>query len=284
MNYRHQFHAGNFADVFKHALLLDIFRHLQRKERGILYLDTHAGRGLYDLTRASRGDTLERKPEHPEGWGRVSAALGLEGALADYVAEVRGHQADRGGSLIYPGSPLLIKRCAREQDRLHLCERHPEEARSLKRLLGRARRVSVHETDGYGSVAAALPPPEKRALVLIDPPYEATNEFEAVEASLAEALRRLPAACCVVWYPLSRRAGAGEFLQRLGDAKLAPTLVAELSICGPEVGPAMWGSGLAILNPPFGIDREWASWLPKLGALLSQGPGAATSLRWSVPE
>lgn len=291
MNYRHQFHAGNFADVMKHVLLLQLVRGMQRKEKGFLYVDTHAGRGRYDLSEAERGDSLARQPEHPDGIGRVLKAAELSAPIAEYVAVVRafdglaGGTEAGGGVRYYPGSPWIVQELARAQDRLGLCEKHPEEAAALKAEFAREPRVSVQLMDGYNAVRAMLPPPEKRALVLIDPPFEAQNEFALVASALDEGLQRMPAATFAVWYPLTERARTDEFLWRLESAeRRAPTFAAELMIAGEDAVVKLKGCGLVVVNPPWQIDREIAPVLSALAGLLAQAPGGSGRLRWVVPE
>ena len=288
MNYRHSFHAGNFADVFKHALLVRLVRTLQQKERGFLYLDTHAGRGRYDLAAAAQGDTLARKPEWPDGIGRLWARGDLSVALADYVALVREFDGKNGNDLtmprFYPGSPRLVQQLARPQDRLALSEKHPEECAELRAEFGRERRVSVHEMDGYTALRAMLPPPERRALVLIDPPFEAQNEFAQIAAALREGLRRLPAGVFAVWYPLTERARVDTFFAELETLKLPPTLALELTVAGEACGLKMRGCGLVIVNPPWQFDREAQAFMPALAGLLAQAPGEGEAMCWLVPE
>jgi 23S rRNA (adenine2030-N6)-methyltransferase len=288
VNYRHAFHAGNFADVFKHALLVQLARALQRKERGFLYLDTHAGRGSYDLAAAARGDTLVRKPEWPDGIGRLWEKPDLPPPLADYVALVRDFDRDNGNATgephFYPGSPRLMQRLARPQDRLALCEQQPGECAALRAEFALAHRATVHEMDGYGALRAMLPPLERRALVLIDPPFESQNEFAQIAAALREGLRRLPGAMFAVWYPLTERARADDFFAELLALKLPPTLALELAIAGEGSGLKMRGCGLVVVNPPWQFDREVEQLLPALAELLAQAPGADATMHWLVPE
>lgn len=297
MNYRHQFHAGNFADVFKHTLLLELVRRMQAKEKGFLFLDTHAGRGAYDLAAAERGDTLARQPEWPHGIGRIEATRpdSRPQAVEAYLAAVQRFREEgtptEGSSpprahenLPYPGSPWLVLQALRAQDRMVLCERHPEEHEALENMIGKRRRVRVECTDGYAALRAHLPPLERRALVLIDPPYEAADEFEQVRLALAEGLRRLPGATFAVWYPLTDRADVGTFLDRLAGASLPPTLVAEVLLAGPDAPLKLRGCGLLILNPPWQLDRELAPLLPWIASTLARGPGASGTMRWLVPD
>ena len=224
MNYRHSFHAGNYGDVFKHTLLVLLLRALQRKEKGFLYLDTHAGRGAYDL-RAAPG-RVARRPEWPQGIGRLWGTADLPPPLADYVALVRDfdRRAGAGGERprLYPGSPWLAALVRRPQDRLALWEQQPGEARALRANLARRPRVAVTCGDGYRALRALLPPPERRALVLIDPPFEAPDEFDAILAALREGLQRLPGGVYAVWYPVTERARADAVHAALRNRTPAP--------------------------------------------------------------
>jgi len=288
MNYRHHFHAGNFADVCKHALLVQLVRGLQRKEKGFLFLDTHAGRGRYDLSEAERGDSLERKPEHPDGIGRLWGRSGLPEALTEYLSLVQTFDRQSGNSSdephFYPGSPRLVQAIARPQDRLALCEKHPDEFAVLRDEFTFASRTSVHQLDGYKALRAMLPPLEKRALVLIDPPFEEQDEFSQIVDGLRDGLRRLPGGTFAVWYPLTERARADAFLDELVALNLPPTFTAEVTIASEGALMKMKGCGLAVLNPPWQIDRVVAPLLPVLAELLAQAPGGSGRLRWLVPE
>lgn len=288
MNYRHQFHAGNFADVWKHALLLPLIRGLQRKDKGFLFLDTHAGRGSYDLEVAARGDSLERKPEHPEGIGRLCAASDLGGDLAAYVALVRRFDRARGNVeetlRFYPGSPWLAQLSLRPQDRLALCELHGQEHDALAAEFARERRVSVHALDGYKAVRAMLPPLEKRALVLIDPPFEEKDEFTQIVSALVDGLRRSPAATFAVWYPLTERARADAFLDDVLSRSFPPCFTAELTIAGEFSMLKMRGCGLLVINPPWQIEADLTPIIADLAKRLAQEPGGTGVLRWLVRE
>ncbi len=296
MNYRHHYHAGNFADVAKHAILLALVSGMQRKEKGFLFLDTHAGRGGYDLSAAARGDSLERAAEWPHGWGRIdevvtAPAATVPAAVRRYVEAVRNFaQAERasggtaGGGRPYPGSPALVTAMLRPQDRAMLCELHAAEAEGLRERLGGRRGVRVEVRDGYEAVRACLPPLERRALVLIDPPYEAENEAERVAAALREGLRRLPGGTFAVWYPLTARAGAPGFLRLTAVADFPPAWTAELSVAGEAAGLKMRGAGLLVVNPPWRVEAEIEPMMAWLGEVLAQAPGGSGELRWLVPE
>ena len=306
MNYRHHFHAGNFADVMKHMLLVQLLRALQRKEKGFLYLDTHAGRGSYDLSVAAAGDTLSRTPEWPNGIGRLweaaSPRTGDQGretrdltpkslpppAVCDYVTLVR-ELDTRWGNLestprFYPGSPWLARELARPVDRLALCEKHSAEVGALRAEFERTPRVSVHETDGYLALRAMLPPPERRALVLIDPPYEAQDEFARIAAALREGLARFPSGVFAVWYPLTGRARVQEFFAAVQQLNPPPALAAELAIAGEDSPIKLRGCGLLVVNPPWQFDTEIATGLRYLADVLAQERGGDSNVAWVVRE
>jgi 23S rRNA (adenine2030-N6)-methyltransferase len=285
MNYRHAFHAGNFADVLKHVLLRELIRAMQRKPKPFLFLDTHAGRGRYDLARADLGG---RAPEWPEGIGRLWTAPDLPAPIADYVAAVREYNRACGAGAetlrYYPGSPALALQMLRPDDRCAFCELQPEEADALERECAGARKCRVHRTDGYIAPRAMLPPLEKRALVLIDPPFESAEEMRSVSAAVEEGLRRSPAATFAIWYPLTDRASTAPLFLALREKRLAPTLVAELRVQGGTAETGMGGCGLAILNPPWQFDAAIRPTLEYLGRALALDDGASCQLDWLVPE
>jgi len=287
VNYRHQYHAGNYADVFKHVLLLLLVRAMQRKEKGFLYLDTHAGRGGYDLAVPSvLPNGRARDPEYPAGIGRLWGAVDLPPAIGDYLALVRRFNERRGGGeelRFYPGSPWIARMLLRPQDRMTLCELRPEDAEALDFDFAREQGVKVLALDGYTGLKAQLPPPEKRALVLLDPPFESKGEFGDLERAVTEALRRLPGAVCAVWYPITERARTERFqgtLVGLGT----PALFAELDVAGEGTELRMKGCGLLILNPPWRIEEEIRAVLPALQQYLQVAAGARTQCAWLVPE
>jgi 23S rRNA (adenine2030-N6)-methyltransferase len=288
MNYRHHFHAGNFADVMKHVLLLRLVRAMQKKEKGLLYLDTHAGRGRYDLGTEATGDSLARTPEWPNGIGRLAVRDERPEAIADYLALVREFDRRAGGNgaepRFYPGSPYLAAAIARPQDRLALCEKHPAECVALREEFLFTPRTSVQEMDGYVAVRAMLPPPERRALVLIDPPFEAQDEFAKIANALGEGLDRFPSGVFAVWYPLTERARVEDFFDAVLALRPPPTLAAELAVAGEAAPMKMKGCGLIVINPPWQFEREAEPVLAFLAGVLAQAPGGGGSIRWLVPE
>ena len=288
MNYRHHFHAGNFADVMKHALLVRLVRALQKKDKGFLYLDTHAGRGGYDLAAAASGDTMERKPEWPDGIGRLAGRDDLPDVLAEYAALARRYDGQQGNSAAtpryYPRSPWFVRELVRPQDRLAIWERQPAECAALRDVLQFSPRTLVHEGDGYGAPRALLPPPERRALVLIDPPFESQHEFADIVRALDEGLRRLPGGVFAVWYPLTERARIDDFFAELRRLRPPPTVALELMIAGPAAAMRMKGCGLLVINPPWKFEQEAEPMLAWLADALAQAPGGGGRVEWVVPE
>jgi len=286
MNYRHHYHAGNFADVMKHVLMVQLVRALQKKEKGFLYLDTHAGRGSYDLAAAAAGDTHARAPEWPEGVGRLWEGAAIPEAVADYVAQVRAFDRSQGNvgttPRFYPGSPMLVSLLARAQERLVFCERQPDEVKVLRDRFQFSDGVQSRETDGYAAVRAVLPPLEKRALVLIDPPFEAQDEWAQIVATVKDGLRRLPGGVFAAWYPLTERAKVDRFFMELRRLALPPTLAVELIVNPP--GAKMIGCGLLIVNPPWKFADEAAETVEFLAKVLAQGRGARGDVIWLVAE
>jgi 23S rRNA (adenine2030-N6)-methyltransferase len=207
--------------------------------------------------------------------------------LADYVALVRRfndrHGATGAGLKFYPGSPWLAKMLLRPADRMALCELRPDDAEALEFEFAREARVTVQAIDGYIGLKAMLPPPEKRALVLIDPSFENQQEFADIRRGLGEALRRLPGAVCAVWYPITERARADEFHHAVRELDL-PALAAELNIAGDGSQLRMKGCGLLVLNPPWQVDGEIRAVLPELVKRLAVDRGAAANCTWLVPE
>lgn len=283
MNYRHAFHAGNFADVLKHVVLMMLVEHLKKKPAPFFFLDTHAGGGTYDL---SLGES-QRSGEYKNGIGRL-----LEFPEATLPAEVAGYVRlvkdcagpGRSGITAYPGSPTIVAKLRRPDDRLVLAETHAREAQSLRALLGRQKLVSVLESDGYAAVKAQLPPRENRGLVLIDPPYESDLEFDRILAALETGHERWPTGTFCVWYPLTERAAPLRFRRNLERSGIRKVLDCTLSVMPADTPVAMHGSGLVIVNPPWLLDERLAELLPDLHRLLAPDGAGGTSVEWWVGE
>ena len=267
LSYRHAFHAGNHADALKHFIELQLLRHLARKDKPFWYIDTHAGAGCYALD--SGYATLNA--EYASGIARLWQRDDLPAPLADYVESVKRFNPD-GELKLYPGSPLLAARLLREQDRMRLFEMHPADNALLREnFKGYGKRVLISASDGFGALKALLPPPPKRALVLIDPPYEDKQDYRRVVAALAEGIRRFPTGVYALWYPQLQRPEAGRLPEQLKSLPVKSWLHVALSVFGPgatEVG--MRGSGLFIINPPWGLQEILQNVMPYLVEVLRQ--------------
>ena len=285
MKYRHAFHAGNFADVHKHVTLLALLRALQRKDKGFLYLETHAGAGLYvpgsgDARHGAeaRGG-LERVVPH----AGVPATPAAAPELQDYVATVQALRA-AAGTHAFPGSPLIAAHTLRPQDRGLACEIQPAECRALERTLSAYPRMRALCGDGYAAITAQLPPRERRALLLIDPPYEEPRtELGVALDAAATALSRLANVVVALWYPIKDERALLPWLRRAAGLA-APTLAAELWVHPRDTRVGLNGSGLLVMNPPWQFDSELARWLPELGRSLDTTGHGGTQHRWIVKE
>ncbi|MFC4860011.1 23S rRNA (adenine(2030)-N(6))-methyltransferase RlmJ [Pseudomonas sp. MAHUQ-62] len=279
MNYRHAFHAGNHADVLKHFTLARLIALLSRKEAPFAVLDSHAGVGLYDLL----GDQASRTDEWREGIGRIWDLPDLPAPMADYLRVI--HELNPDGSLrYYPGSPELARRLTRPQDRLQLNEKHPEDGQLLKDNMAGDRRVAVHLGEGWHLARALLPVPEKRALMLIDPPFEQADELERCVTALKEAIGRMRQTVVAIWYPIKDQRQLRRFYQGLQASGAPKLLRVELRVHAADTADSgLNGSGLAIANPPWGIEDELRQTLPWLAEHLAQSKGG-WQLDWLIEE
>jgi 23S rRNA (adenine2030-N6)-methyltransferase len=259
MNYRHAFHAGNFADVVKHALLVTLLRLLAAKDKPYRVLDTHAGIGGYDLTEGP----ATRTGEWRDGIARVID--GDDPALADYLALVR----EAGWPRHYPGSPEIARALLRPGDALVLCELHPEDHATLRARFARDPAVAVHRRDAYEAIRALTPFPERRGLVLIDPPFEQEGEFDRLAAAIAELRRRFRAGTVAAWYPVKHRAPVRAFHTALREAGVADCIACELALREPTDPTRLNGCGVLVANPPFRFAEQaeaiLLALLPRLG-------------------
>ena len=270
MKYRHAFHAGNFADVTKHVALVAALRRLTEKDRPLFLLDTHAGRGRYALGSGGESDA---------GIARLltSSSLPSHPALARYLALVRTMNPD-GRLSAYPGSPLIEAALMRAGDRAAFCELQEPEAAALRQEFHGDARVGVHCRDGFEALGALVPPPEKRGLALIDPPYEETeSDFSRVADALAGAAARWPQGVMIAWYPIKQGAVAARLQRRLVDAGVKRILVAELCIHPDDSRAGLNGSGLVTINPPWQFEQDLRVLLPALHKVLA--PDGAGRMR-----
>lgn len=266
MNYRHAFHAGNHADVLKHAVLLYCLDSLKRKPAPFAVLDTHAGRGFYDLL----SDEALRSPEWQDGVGRLWDWPAPPPLIARYLEAVRNFNAD-GALRTYPGSPALVTSNLRDDDVLSACELHPEEHAALRRALPRESNVQVHARDGWEALTALLPPPQRRGLVLIDPPYEAPDELQTSARAIAGALRRFGHGTYLWWRPLKSVAALDRADAELWAHRPRPTLRADFWTAAPTSEGKLTGSSVSLINPPFGLEAALRQALPFLADALTKG-------------
>tara|TARA_R110002020_G_scaffold124533_1_gene281538 strand:+ start:1818 stop:2693 length:876 start_codon:yes stop_codon:yes gene_type:complete len=278
MNYRHIYHAGNFADVLKHAVLSRLVVYMQKKDKAFRMLDTHAGIGLYDLS----SEEAQKTGEWRDGIGRLMAVeLPPKAAelLAPYLSAIR--ELNPGPDLkLYPGSPKLARMLFRPQDRLSAMELHPDDYNRLSRLFEGDYQVRVTELDGWLALGAHLPPKEKRGIVLVDPPFEAEGEYEHLVSGLANAYRRFPGGTYCLWYPLKKAAPIKAFHQALQALDIPKMLCTELTVCSDRETEGLNGSGLIIVNPPFTLKEELHVMLPVLKEAMARDRFASQRAFW----
>ncbi len=276
MNYQHAFHAGNFADVHKHAVLARILIYLQQKPAAFRVIDSHAGAGRYDLL----ADEPTRGGEWQEGieriWRAPALAQGrLRELLAPYLDAVAACNPD-GVLSTYPGSPLIVQKLMRSQDRLIACELEPRAAAALAATLRGDRRAKALEIDGWTAMGAYVPPKERRGLVLIDPPFEQPADFTRLSQELAVAHRKWPTGIYMLWYPIKTREAPDALARRLQRLGIGKILRCEMMLQPPRQDAGLAGSGLILVNPPFTLEAELRVLLPALVRVLAPGEDQAS--------
>lgn len=282
MNYRHGYHAGNFADVLKHAVLCRVLVHLLEKPAPFRVIDTHAGAGLHDLT----GPEASKTGEWREGIGRLLGAKlepEIRALLAPYLDAVAACNP-RGRLTTYPGSPALVKNFLRMQDRLIACELDPRAASSLERSLGEDVRVKAIAIDGWTALSAYVPPKERRGVILIDPPFEEPDEFSRLAQGLETAHRKWATGIYMLWYPIKQPDEVLAFNRRLARCGIAKILHLELVVAPGADATKLQGCGLIVVNPPWTLEGELKQLLPALAAVLSRDGKGRTTLDWLAGE
>ncbi len=293
-SYRHGFHAGNHADVLKHFVLVQLIQYLNQKDTAYTYVDTHAGAGLYALDSGYATKNAEFETGIGPLWGKTD----LPPALAEYMKLIK--DLNPSGKLrYYPGSPFCAEKILREQDRLRLFELHPSEIKVLsenfrkldahqaeqgKRPTVRGKRIIISDTDGFDSLKSLLPPPSRRALVLIDPPYEVKDDYRRVKSALDEAVKRFPSGTYAVWYPILQRMESRELPEKLKRVECKEWLNVSLSISGPAPdGFGLHSSGMFILNPPWTLVATLKEVMPYLVAVLGKDKQAKFEIQTGTP-
>lgn len=280
LSYRHAFHAGNHADVLKHAVLVEVLDYYNRKDKPYLYVDTHAGAGCYGL----EGGFAAKKGEFLEGVGRFWGQLPRAEMLRAYLDVVRNFNAS-GDLTLYPGSPAVALECMRAGDKMRLFELHSSDAPLLNALFAHeAARVQIRREDGFKGLISVLPPPTRRAVVLIDPPYEIKTDYQVVVSTLANAIKRFATGTYIVWYPLLQRPEARRLPEQLGRLGTDSWLRVELSVRRPpRDGIGLYGSGLFVVNPPWNLPDRLKEAQPELLKGLGLDDGAGFDLDWAMP-
>jgi 23S rRNA (adenine2030-N6)-methyltransferase len=263
MNYQHAFHAGNFADVLKHVVLIAVIKALKKKPKPITYIETHAGAGRYVLADAS---------ESSAGVMRLFAH-GLDPMLLDYV------KRSVVDSKYYLGSPLITRSLLENTDRMILAESEPNVAAHLQQHFAHDHLAKIHVQDGYSLLKASLPPTPARGLVLIDPPFEDAQEFSKIERALQDALSRWSTGVYAVWYPIKLRAHSDRFIRRLAALPCKRVVTIELCVAPDNSELSLNGCGMALLNPPYGIELELEQAVQQLLPMLQRATGVRAGVR-----
>ncbi|PMS33294.1 23S rRNA (adenine2030-N6)-methyltransferase [Trinickia symbiotica] len=271
LSYRHAFHAGNHADVLKHAVVVQLLRYLGQKDKPYWYVDTHAGAGVYSLTEGYAAKTSE----YETGIARLWARADLPASVADYVEQVSALNAD-GQLRFYPGSPFLAWRLLRTQDRMRLFELHSTEIDILRHnFRDTGRRAMLYAGDGFDGIKALLPPPPRRALVLVDPSYEDKRDYARTLTCIEESLKRFATGTYAIWYPQVVRAESERFPDQLKRLPATDWLHVTLTVSRPPSdGYGLYGSGMFILNPPYTLAATMKEMLPYLARVLGQDDAA----------
>ncbi len=282
MNYRHAYHAGNFADVVKHAILCRVLTHLAGKPAPYRVIDTHAGAGVYNLT----GDEAQRTGEWRDGIGRLLAAPldpDVRALLAPYLDAVAARNPP-GTLALYPGSPALAQALMRPQDRLIASELEPQAAAALAQALRGDARATALALDGWTALNANVPPKERRGVVLVDPPFEQPDEFSRMIEAFAAAHRKWPTGIYLLWYPVKDAAAVSSFSRRLGRLGISKILRVELTVAPAAGAPGLRGTGLIAVNPPWTLHDELRRLLPALARALARDAACETRLDWIARE
>ncbi|HEX7633781.1 MAG TPA: 23S rRNA (adenine(2030)-N(6))-methyltransferase RlmJ [Noviherbaspirillum sp.] len=294
LSYRHAFHAGNHADVLKHTVLIQLLRYFGQKDTPYMYIDTHSGAGVYALDTGYAAKSAEYETGIAKLWDRKD----LPPALADYVQLVK-DMNPTGKMRYYPGSPYCAEKVLREQDRMRLFELHPSDGKLLEenfrkleahaaaqgqRVSARGKRVMIQKSDGFLGLKSLLPPPSRRGLVLIDPPYEVKDDYRKVKDTLADALKRFATGTYAVWYPVLQRMEARQLPDKLRRLPGNGWLDVTLTVSSPSPdGFGLRSSGMFIINPPWTLEAMLRELMPYLAAALGQDAQAGFTLETGAP-
>jgi 23S rRNA (adenine2030-N6)-methyltransferase len=277
--YRHLFHAGNFADVFKHSLLARLVLALEKKDKPFFVLDTHAGIGRYDLSH----EWAQKNAEYKDGIAMIWGRKDVPDEFIPYFDAIKGENAVNA-LRFYPGSPRIVRRLLRPVDRMVLVELNRKDCESLAGLFGGDRQTAVHLMDGYQSVRAFLPPKERRGLIFIDSSFDRAREFDRLTTGLEEAYRRFATGVYALWYPLMEPLAMRAFERGLAATGIGKILQLEISVQSEDWSGNMRGCGMLVVNPPFGFEAEGRSMLKWLQPMLSRGDAGNHRVVWLAGE
>lgn len=278
LSYRHAFHAGNHADVLKHFVLKQVLEYTLQKDKPFTYIDTHAGAGLYSLD----DGFATKNAEFAEGIDKLISASNLSPALTDYVTQIQTYRT--GNAHLYPGSPLIANDLLRADDKMRLFELHPTDLQLLlDNFRGQGKQVKIEKINGFSGIKACLPPPSRRAVVLIDPPYEDKQDYNYVVQCIQDSLTRFATGTYLVWYPLLQRPEPLEMVGSLKKLNPANWLNISMTIESPsEMGFGMYGSGVFIINPPWTLPDILKSVMPEMTQLLALDDTADYTLDYQI--
>jgi len=267
LSYRHAFHAGNHADVLKHYVLTLVLDYMKQKDKSFWYIDTHAGAGLYSLTNGY----ATQNAEFEQGIAKLMAAQHLPQPLADFVALIKSHNSNANALQFYPGSPIIAQDFLRADDKMRLFELHPNDCKLLiENFRGQGKQVKIEMQDGFNGIKACLPPPPRRAVILIDPPYENKQDYQHVVDAIKDSLKRFATGTYMIWYPILQRPEPDEMIEQLHRLNLPNWLHVAMTIQAPAAeGFGMHGSGLFIINPPWSLPKVLTETMPILTNLLA---------------
>jgi len=278
LSYRHGFHAGNFADVLKHSLITLVINALKQKEKPFVYIDTHAGAGKYSF----KSEFAQKTGEYQQGIARIWGQTQIPAEIKDYLAAVRAENTGR--QLVrYPGSPQLVRRLIRDQDRLQLSELHGSDFESLQQLFAGDKHVNVAQEDGLERLSKKLPPIQKRGFILIDPSYEVKSDYSKVVEALQIAHRHFATGIYGLWYPVIERQMTERMLQQLQQTGIPKQLRIEHCVVADGSQRGMTGSGMILINPPWTLSKQVEVLLPWINQVLTEGQGYWKQ-EWLVPE
>lgn len=267
LSYRHAFHAGNHADVLKHYVLTLVLDYMKQKDKSFWYIDTHAGAGLYSLTNGY----ATQNAEFEQGIAKLMAAQHLPQPLADFVALIKSHNSNANALQFYPGSPIIAQDFLRADDKMRLFELHPNDCKLLiENFRGQGKQVKIEMQDGFNGIKACLPPPPRRAVILIDPPYENKQDYQHVVDAIKDSLKRFATGTYMIWYPILQRPEPDDMIEQLHRLNLPNWLHVAMTIQAPAAeGFGMHGSGLFIINPPWSLPKVLTETMPILTNLLA---------------